>query len=144
MKILTIGFTKKTAREFFAKLKDAGVKLVVDARLNNVSQLAGFTKKDDLAFFLEAIAQIGYLHKPELAPTEDILSAYKKKQIDWPEYERRFKELLLRRHVEDLLVQAQMDGTCLLCSEPTPQKCHRRLVAEYLREKWDNVEIQHL
>ncbi len=142
--IFTIGFAKKSASEFFTKLKEAGVETVIDVRLNNVSQLAGFTKEQDLPYFLQEIANIRYIHKPELAPTKDILDAYKKKNIDWTEYERRFRELITKRHIEDSMMPEQIDGACFLCSEAKPENCHRRLVAEYLREHWENVVIHHL
>jgi len=142
--IFTIGFAKKSAREFFTTLKEAGVSTVIDIRLNNVSQLAGFTKKQDLQYFLEEIVRVAYVHKPELAPTKEILDAYKKKQIDWSGYERQFRQLLIERHVENLITPQLVDNACLLCSEPKPDKCHRRLVAEYLRERWGNVQIKHL
>lgn len=142
--IFTIGFAKKSAREFFTKLKEAGVSTLIDIRLNNVSQLAGFTKKEDLRYFLEEIARVAYIHKPELAPTKEILDAYKKKLIDWTDYQNQFLQLLIERHVENLLTPQLVHNACLLCSEPKPDKCHRRLVAEYLREHWGNVQIKHL
>ena len=144
MKLFTIGFTKKTACEFFTKLREAGVNRLVDIRLNNVSQLAGFTKRDDLEFFVGEILGAPYEHRPELSPTKDILDDYKKKRIDWGEYERRFTDLLAERRPEESLSPETLDGACLLCSEPTPDKCHRRLVAEYLTMRWGNVEIKHL
>jgi len=142
--VFTIGFAQKSAREFFTKLKEAGVRTVVDVRLNNVSQLAGFTKEQDLPYFLQEIAGIKYVHKPELAPTKDILDAYKKKHIDWAEYERRFRQLLIERRVNDVITPRFLDKACLLCSEPKPDKCHRRLTAEYFRELWGDVKIVHL
>jgi uncharacterized protein (DUF488 family) len=142
--IFTIGFAQKDAREFFTKLKEAGVKTVIDIRLNNVSQLAGFTKEQDLPYLLQEIADIQYIHKPELAPTKDILDAYKKKNIDWTEYERRFRQLLIERHIEDVITPQLVDKACLLCSEPKADKCHRRLTAEYFRELWGNVDVHHL
>jgi uncharacterized protein (DUF488 family) len=142
--IFTIGFAGKSAREFFMKLKEAGVKTVIDIRLNNVSQLAGFTKEQDLPYFLQEIAGMKYVHKPELAPTKDILDAYKKKEIDWSEYEKRFRQLLSERLIENIITPQDADESCLLCSEPKPDKCHRRLTAEYLRELWGNVKIIHL
>jgi uncharacterized protein (DUF488 family) len=142
--IFTIGFAKKSAREFFTKLKEAGVKTVIDIRLNNVSQLASFTKGQDLPYFLQEILGIKYVHKPELAPTKDILDAYKKKEIDWSEYEKQFRRLLLERRIENVITPQDADKSCLLCSEPKPDKCHRRLSAEYLRELWGNVKIVHL
>jgi len=144
MKIFTMGFTKKSAEQFFARLRQSGLKRVVDTRLNNVSQLAGFTKKDDLKFFLKAVLDIDYLHAPLLAPSKDILDDYKKNGGDWPTYERKFLDLMGSRHIESKVDQYLLDGACLLCSEPTPHHCHRRLVAEYLKEKWGDVEIQHL
>lgn len=142
--IFTIGFAGKSACEFFTILKDAGVRTVIDIRLNNVSQLAGFTKEQDLPYFLQEIAGIKYVHKPELAPTQDILNAYKKKEIDWSEYEKQFRRLLLERHIENVVTPQDADNSCLLCSEPKSDKCHRRLTAEYLRELWGNVKIVHL
>lgn len=145
IKIFTIGFTQKTAREFFTHLMKAGVRTLVDVRLNNVSQLAGFTKKDDLEYFLQTIAKIGYIHKPDLSPTKEILNAYKNKEIDWDEYESRYCELLKTRKAEILVASEDMNGSCLLCSESTAEKCHRRLLAEYLRGCWENkVVIHHL
>ena len=145
IKIFTIGFAQKTAREFFTRLMNAGVQRIVDVRLNNVSQLAGFTKKDDLEYFLQTIGKIGYIHKPDLAPTKEILNAYKNKEIDWSEYESRFRELLKTRKAENLVSPEEMNDSCLLCSEPTSEKCHRRLLAEYFRECWgDKIVIHHL
>lgn len=144
MKIFTMGFTKKSAEQFFSRLKQSGLKRVVDTRLNNVSQLAGFTKKDDLEFFLKAVLDIEYVHAPLLAPNKDILDDYKKNGGDWPTYERKFLRLMESRHIESKVDRYLLDGACLLCSEPTPHHCHRRLVAEYLQEKWGDVEIEHL
>lgn len=145
MKIFTIGFTKKSAETFFTRLKNAGVKRLVDVRLNNVSQLAGFTKKDDLRYFTKAICNIDYIHLPELAPTSDILDPYKKaKNGDWAQYERQFLDLMRSRHIESAISCEVLDGGCLLCSEEKPHHCHRRLVAEYLKEAWGNVEIEHI
>lgn len=143
MRIFTIGFTKSSARNFFGRLRDAGVGKVVDVRLNNVSQLAGFAKRDDLAYFAEALCGIGYAHLPELAPTQDMLDAYKKSRGAWEDYEARFLQLMAERRIEEL-DPARLDGACLLCSEDKPHHCHRRLVAEYLRGKWKDVEITHL
>jgi len=144
IKLFTIGFSKKSAREFFRILQNAGVKRVVDIRLNNVSQLAGFTKKDDLEFFLKAIAGIEYVHRLQLAPTKEILDGYKKKKMDWSEYVERFSKVMIDRRIENIVTPDELDHACLLCSEPKADKCHRRLVAEYLRDKWGNVEIRHL
>ena len=144
MKVFTIGFTKKNAEQFFGRLKQPGLVRLVDARLNNVSQLAGFTKKDDLRFFLRQISNIDYLHMPELAPSQDILDDYKKNGGDWATYERKFLALMERRRVEDKVSKDIINGGCLLCSEPTPEHCHRRLVAEYLKSRWGDLEIVHL
>jgi len=142
--IYTIGFTKKTAECFFEKLRNAGVKRVIDIRLNNASQLAGFTKKDDLKYFLKEICQIDYVHLPELAPTKDILDAYKKHNGDWKVYEEQFLELIKKRRIESKIPKEIIDQGCLLCSEDEPIHCHRRLIAEYLKEKWGNIKIDHL
>ena len=144
MKVFTIGFTKKSAREFFGKLRRPGLARLLDVRLNNVSQLAGFSKRDDLLYFCEAILSIQYLHLPELAPTQAMLDEFKKNHGEWPDYEAKFLSLMVERKVEDTLAREVIDGGCLLCSEPTPEKCHRRLVAEYLRSKWGDVEIEHI
>ncbi len=142
--LFTIGFTKKTAEIFFTKLNHAGVKRVVDVRLNNTSQLAGFAKKDDLTYFLKAICGIDYIHIPELTPTSDILDAYKKHKGNWNVYEIKFLELMSERKIEDKVPRDILDGGCLLCSEDKPHFCHRRLVAEYLKSKWGNIEITHI
>lgn len=144
MKIFTIGFTKKSAESFFTKLQSAGVSRLVDIRLNNVSQLAGFTKRDDLQYFLRTICHIGYLHLPELAPTKRILDEYKKHGRDWSIYERQFTDLLATRQIEKKISPELLKNACLLCSEDKPIHCHRRLVAEYLRYKWGDVEIEHI
>jgi len=140
----TIGFTKKNARQFFTKLKDAGVARVLDVRLNNVSQLAGFAKKDDLEFFLQALHGIGYAHLTDLAPTQDMLTAYKKNKGDWSVYEAEFLALMQARKIEETLPRELLDGGCLLCSEEKPHHCHRRLVAEYLAQRWGDVEVRHI
>ena len=144
MTIYTIGFTKKSARTFFSRLKQSGAKRLIDVRLNNVSQLAGFAKKDDLRYFLDAICQMEYLHIPELAPTQNILDAYKKQRGDWTVYEERFLALMSERHIEEKISPEILEESCLLCSEERPDHCHRRLVAEYLRDKWGNVEVKHI
>ena len=144
MKVFTMGFTKKTARQFFGLLKQPGLKRLVDTRLNNVSQLAGFTKKDDLKFFLQTVNGIDYIHLPELAPNKELLEEYKKHNGDWAVYERSFLALMEMRHVEDNVSKDVIDGGCLLCSESTPEHCHRRLVAEYLQSRWGNLDIIHL
>jgi len=142
--IFTIGFTKTTAESFFNRLRTAGVTRVIDIRLNNISQLAGFAKKDDLKFFLKAICGIEYLHKPEFAPTPALLEAYKKKGGDWNDYEQQFLNLIKGREIEKVVTRELLDRACLLCSEDKPEHCHRRLVAEYLRSRWGDVKIEHL
>lgn len=144
MKIFTIGFTRKSAETFFTRLREAGGKRLIDIRLNNMSQLAGFSKKDDLRYFAKAICNIDYMHLRDLAPTQDILDAYKKRKGDWREYERQFVDLMRSRRIENSTSREMLDGGCLLCSEETPLHCHRRLVAEYLSQHWGNVEIIHL
>lgn len=144
MKLCTIGFTKKTAKRFFELLRASGAKRIVDVRLNNVSQLAGFAKRDDLAYFAKAICGMEYVHMPELAPTQDILDAYKKHGGDWMIYETHFLELMKQRHIENTIPKEVISDGCLLCSEDKPHHCHRRLVAEYLKQHWGDVEIVHL
>jgi uncharacterized protein (DUF488 family) len=141
----TIGFTQKSAKEFFEKLRAAGVQRVIDVRLNNASQLAGFSKKNDLEYFLRQILGIDYIHLPILAPTQDILDDFKKHHGDWSVYERRFMELMRGREIEKRVNPSIINSGCLLCSEDKPQHCHRRLVAEYLRQQWGSaVKIEHL
>jgi len=145
MKIFTIGFTKKSAETFFTCLREAQIKRLIDVRLNNVSQLAGFTKKDDLRFFTTELCKVEYVHAPLLAPTAEILDPFKKaKNGDWALYEKQFLELMRERRIEEAMSPELIDGGCLLCSEETPHHCHRRLVAEYLNNKWGGVEIEHL
>ena len=135
MKIYTIGFTKKSAKKFFELLRASGAKRVVDVRLNNVSQLAGFAKRDDLAYFLEKICGMQYVHLPLLAPTQEMLDEYKKNGGDWSTYEARFLDLMEKRKIEREIPKEVIEDGCLLCSEDKPHHCHRRLVAEYLRNK---------
>jgi uncharacterized protein (DUF488 family) len=144
VKLFTIGFTKKTARRFFETLCGSGAKRIVDVRLNNVSQLAGFAKKDDLAYFLEKICGMQYVHIPALAPTQEMLDNYKKGRGDWKDYESKFLDLMKNRRIEETVSRDLIADGCLLCSEDKPHHCHRRLVAEYLNRNWGNVEIEHL
>lgn len=144
MKVFTIGFTKKTARQFFDILRRSGAKRVVDVRLNNVSQLAGFAKRDDLAFFLKEVCGMDYVHLTELAPTQAMLDEYKKMKGDWKTYEARFLDLMSKRHIENQIPKEVVAEGCLLCSEDKPHHCHRRLVAEYLRQQWGDLDISHL
>jgi uncharacterized protein (DUF488 family) len=144
IRIFTIGFAETTADCFFTSLRSAGVKRVVDVRLNNTSQLAGFSKKEDLRFFLREIAGIDYIHLPELAPTQEILDAFKKHKGSWEVYEQEFNALMARRGIEKTISPDMLDSGCLLCSEKKPHHCHRRLVAEYLGKHWGHVSTEHL
>jgi uncharacterized protein (DUF488 family) len=144
IRLFTIGFAGKSAEQFFGYLQKAGVRLVIDTRLNNVSQLAGFTKRRDLEYFLRVIGGIPYIHDTELAPTDDMLDAYKKKRMSWDEYETRFNTLIEGRAIADRRKPGDFDSACLLCSEPTPEHCHRRLVGEYLRRAWPQIDVTHL
>src|SRR4029078_9559154 len=138
-------FTKSSAEHFFDRLLKAGVKKVVDVRLHNTSQLAGFAKGADLAYFLSKIGGIEYVHQALLAPTDPMLKAYKKEKGDWRAYEERFLGLMAERQVEERFRPEMFDGACLLCSEDTPHRCHRRLVCEYLNKKWGGaLDVHHL
>jgi uncharacterized protein (DUF488 family) len=145
MEIYTIGFTQTTAESFFGRLKDAGVARLLDVRLNNSSQLAGFAKAKDLPYFLRELVGAGYEHEPLLAPTQEIFDAYKKQGGSWQDYETAFLALLQQRRVEEALDRAGFDApTALLCSEASAEHCHRRLVCEYLAARWPNVRAVHL
>ncbi|MEU5231365.1 DUF488 domain-containing protein [Streptomyces bacillaris] len=144
MKLYTIGFTKKSAEKFFGLLREAGVSALVDVRLNNVSQLSGFAKRDDLRYFLGELCDARYAHRTELAPTQDMLDAYKKRAIGWAAYEESFIQLMKARQIEETVQQETLDNAVLLCSEDNARHCHRRLVAEYLAQRWDDVTIEHL
>lgn len=146
--IFTIGFTRKTAEEFFRLLREAGVQKVIDVRENRVGQLAGFAKYPDIAFFLDRMLGIRYLHEPLLAPSSEIRQAYRKTK-DWLEYEKAFVKLMEQRKILESISPTQFEGNvALLCSEAGPEKCHRRLVAEHLSKYWNtlghNVEVRHL
>ena len=144
-KIFTIGFTKKRASEFFGLIKNAGIKTVIDVRLNNKSQLSGFAKGDDLKFFLHELGNIAYVEAKDLAPEADMLSSYLKKDMNWEEYADRYLNLIAKRNVERLLDKNEIVGSCLLCSEHLPHHCHRRLAAEYLNTQWGStITISHL
>lgn len=144
MRLFTIGFTKKTARDFFGLLGDSGSSLLVDTRLRNVSQLAGFAKRQDLEYFLGELCGMSYRHELLLAPIEEALSAYQSGALAWEQYAVEYLELLRSRRVEEVLRPAELDCAVLLCSEATPERCHRRLAAEYLADVWGNTEIVHL
>lgn len=145
-KIFTIGFTKKTAEEFFTLLEKNLVTEVVDVRLNNTSQLAGFSKFPDIKFFLERVSNINYRHDKNFAPSENILNGYKKKIIEWADYEKNFDNYLREKNISDYILKNYFnaDNICLLCAEPTPKNCHRRLVAEKFAEVFTGIEIIHL
>lgn len=145
MEVYSIGFTQKTAEQFFGLLKKAGIRRLVDVRLNNISQLAGFTKREDLQFFLKEICGADYQHEPLLAPTQEILDGYKKKKGAWSEYERKFLTLMAERRIEERIGRSLFSiPTVLLCSEPTAEHCHRRLVLEHLRDKWGDLKLINL
>lgn len=145
MEIYSIGFTKKTAEQFFSILKTGRIRRLVDVRLNNVSQLAGFAKREDLRFFLREICHAEYQHEPLLAPTQEMLDAYRKTKGEWHEYESEFLQLMADRKIEESLDRNSFSvPTVLLCSEPTAERCHRRLVLEYLQARWNELRITHL
>ena len=144
MNLYTIGFTRKSAETFFTRLKRAGVKRLIDVRLNNVSQLAGFAKRDDLRYFTRALCDADYLHALDLAPTQAMLDDYRLQTGDWPAYERAFRGLLAERRIERTFAPELFDRARLLCSEDKPHQCHRRVVADYLNEHWGGVTIEHL
>jgi len=142
--LFTIGFTKKSAETFFGQIAKAGAQKIIDVRLSNASQLAGFSKKNDLIYFLKTICGCGYRHETLLAPTKQILEAYKKKTIGWTDYENQFNDLLRARKAHKLVSPSELHRVCFLCSEPAPDNCHRRLVAEYFRDHFDSISITHL
>ncbi len=145
MRVYSIGFTRKTAADFFTSLRQAKIRCLLDVRLHNASQLAGFTKRDDLPFFLKELCGADYLHEPLLTPTPDLLEGYRKKRLSWQDYEPRFLSLLAERKVEKMIDrQIFAVPTVLLCSETTADRCHRRLILEYLQDKWGGLDITHL
>ncbi len=144
-RVFTMGFTETSAEAFFKRLFDNGVKRVVDVRLRPGSQLAGFAKASDLAWFLGKLGGIEYAHEPLLAPTAEMLSAYRAKQMTWAQYEISFFALLHARAIERQLSPSLLKDACLLCSEKQPHRCHRRLVVEYLSDKWRReIQVKHL
>lgn len=145
MEICSIGFTGRSAEDFFETLRAARVTCLVDVRLNNTSQLAAFAKRLDLEYFLRQILHIEYRHEPVLAPTPELLRGYRKKALSWEEYERTFRALMRERKVEERLDRGLfMERSALLCSEHSPEKCHRRLVIEHLADHWQDVTPIHL
>jgi uncharacterized protein (DUF488 family) len=144
VKLFTIGTTQKSAEAFFETLKRAGVKVLIDTRLRNDSQLAGFSKRNDLQYFAKAICGMEYRHELDLAPTAELLDPFKSNRVDWDAYAAAYLALLRERRVAERLLASRFDGGCLVCSEASPELCHRRLAAEYLRDRWKDVEIEHL
>lgn len=144
MKLFTIGFTRKSAEEFFSLLQNAGVTRVLDIRLNNKSQLAGFSKSEDLEFFLRELGGIGYRHVTEMAPTQPLLDKARKAKGTWDGFEKQFLALMTQRRAEKSVDRKELADACLLCSEHEPDHCHRRLVAEYLQQAYPDIEIVHL
>ncbi|MBU1667802.1 DUF488 domain-containing protein [bacterium] len=143
MNISTIGFAQKSAEEFFTLLTDNGVKKLIDIRLNNKSQLAGFANAKHLPYFLK-LHNIGYEYKPELAPSKELLNGYKDKSINWEEYIKVYNKILIDRDIIKNISINEWDNIVLLCSEPTAKQCHRRLMAEYLAQNFENIKIKHL
>jgi uncharacterized protein (DUF488 family) len=145
MKLYTIGFTQKSAERFFGLLAEHGVEQVVDIRLKPGGQLSGFAKQDDLAWFLDRLNSASYVHLPELAPSAEIRDDYRRDH-DWERYVPRFEALMDARGIPDTLDPALFTErvSCLLCSEPTAERCHRRLVAERLARDWPAIEVVHL
>lgn len=145
MEICTIGFTQTTAEHFFGRLASAHVERLLDVRLNNTSQLAGFAKAQDLPYFMRDLVGGSYEHEPLLAPEKDMLDTFKKGPGDWAAYELAFIALMAERRVHEVLSRGSFERrTALLCSEAGPEQCHRRLVAEFLAEQWQEIEIVHL
>lgn len=145
IEIHTIGFTKKGAKKFFELLRDAGITRLIDTRIRNRSQLSGFAKRDDLIFFLDEILDVKYIHDTDLAPTKELLDEWRNDEISWSAYEDRFEELMTEREIESKLDKSMFaDPTVLLCSEDKPDRCHRRLIVEYLDREWGNVNAIHL
>lgn len=143
--IFTIGFTGKNAQKFFEFIRKSNIVNLIDVRLNNVSQLAGFAKRDDLKFFLKELCNAEYIHMSELAPEKEMLSNYRKGNLSWDAYEDKFLNLMAQRHVEKSINSSILKHSCLLCSEHKPHFCHRRLVVEYLNDTTDlNLQVKHL
>lgn len=144
MELFTIGFAGKSAEQFFTSLVKHGVRKVIDIRLNNVSQLAGFTKKNDLKYFLKVICDIEYQYLPQLTASKELLQAYRNEKLPWAEYEKTYLQLLEDRQVLKSLKPEDFDKACLLCSEEKPDHCHRRLAAEYFQKNWLDFKVNHI
>ncbi len=144
IKIYTIGFTEKSAEKFFDLLKNAEVKKMIDIRLNNSSQLAGFAKGSDLKFFFKEILNVDYEHNLKFAPSKELLTNIRENKINWEEYEKEFLELIAKRNILAKIDFEKLNGICFLCSEHKPENCHRKLLAEYLQKANSEIEITHL
>lgn len=145
MEVFTVGFTQKTAASFFEALKAARIRQLVDVRLNNTSQLAAFAKRDDLEYLLREVCGASYVHEPLLAPAPELLDGYRKRRLSWAQYESGFLDLMASREVERRLDRGLFASpSVLLCSELTAERCHRRLVLEYLQDRWGGIDIIHL
>ena len=145
MDIYSIGFTHKSAEEFFGTLKRSGVQRLMDIRLNNTSQLAAFAKSADLPYFLRELCGIRYVYEPRLAPTQEIIDSARSRKPDWPAWEKNFLTLMAERDIANKLDRKSFNTpTVLLCSEATAEHCHRRLVLEYLQQHWRGIAIHHL
>ena len=144
IKLFTIGFTEKSAEQFFDLLINAGVKKIIDTRIHNVSQLAGYAKGRDLKYFAREIGNMEYEHRVDYAPTKELLHQYRHKEITWPEYEAKYIRLLKERNIIKNTDFKSLQGACLLCSEHMPEQCHRRILAEYLRNHNRKIKIIHL
>lgn len=143
MNLFTIGYTQKSAEEFFTLLTKNSVKKLIDIRLNNTSQLAGFANVKHLPYLLK-LHNIGYEYKTEFAPTKELLKGYQDENIDWKEYEKQYNQILIDRDILKNISLSEFEDVVLLCSEPTAEQCHRRLAAEYIAKYFENVNIKHL
>jgi uncharacterized protein YeaO (DUF488 family) len=144
IKLYTIGFAAKPAQKFFELLEQNHVRKIIDIRISNTSQLSGFAKGKDLQFFARRLANIDYEHQLKFAPTKELLSRYRKKEISWQEYTEAYLNLLDTRNIKEIISGESLNQCCLLCSEHSPEKCHRRLLAEYLQEIQPDIQIFHL
>ncbi len=144
MKLFTIGFTKKSAEEFFEILRKNNIKRIIDVRLNTKSQLSGFAKQNDLVYFLKQIINVEYQYMPDLAPTKELLAGYQKKQVSWEQYEKEYVAILDKREILSNIDYSTFESACFLCSESGAKQCHRRLAAEYIAKGNKTIEIIHL
>lgn len=142
--LYTIGFTNKSAEQFFGLLRANHINVLVDTRVNNVSQLSGFAKGNDLEFFAHEIGGMAYRHRLDFAPTKELLNRYRANQLSWSEYETEYLNLLDIRKIGQFINVEELHQNCLLCSEHTPEHCHRRLLAEYLQHRFNGIQIHHL